>query len=275
MSIATEITALDTNLNAAKEAVEAKGGTVGDTGLAGLAAEIATIPSGSTAGWGSVTYLDANNEEQSVTIQNEDEYLSLGNSSDVSLSIGGASFNLKSITKVALGLYAGYAPDYFLYNCNKLREITGVNNLLIVGNNFLYGCTTLDCELNFERLIMCGASFLYQCTALNHQVSFPELHTINDNNFMRQCTSYSYSITFPATLTAIRGSYILSRCNNLTSVVCNCSVTPTDTNSLSTNDNTAIMYTTGITLTGTHASDWKTALPDRDTSPYRKLIVGS
>lgn len=46
MSIATEITALNTNLTAAKNAVIAKGGTTGNTGLAGLATEIASIPSG-------------------------------------------------------------------------------------------------------------------------------------------------------------------------------------------------------------------------------------
>lgn len=46
MSIASEITALNTNLTAAKNAVTAKGGTVGDTGLAGLANEIASIPAG-------------------------------------------------------------------------------------------------------------------------------------------------------------------------------------------------------------------------------------
>lgn len=46
MTIASEITALNTNLTAAKDAVTAKGGTVGDTGLAGLAAEIASIPAG-------------------------------------------------------------------------------------------------------------------------------------------------------------------------------------------------------------------------------------
>ena len=46
MSIASELTALDTNLQAAKTAVTTKGGTVGNTGLAGLASEIATIPSG-------------------------------------------------------------------------------------------------------------------------------------------------------------------------------------------------------------------------------------
>lgn len=46
MSIASEITALNSNLTAAKSAVTAKGGLVGDTGLAGLATEIASIPSG-------------------------------------------------------------------------------------------------------------------------------------------------------------------------------------------------------------------------------------
>lgn len=46
MSIATEIEDLNTNLTAAKGAVVNKGGTVGDTGLAGLASEIASIPAG-------------------------------------------------------------------------------------------------------------------------------------------------------------------------------------------------------------------------------------
>ena len=46
MTIASEITDLQTNLAAAKAAVTTKGGTVGDTGLAGLATEIASIPGG-------------------------------------------------------------------------------------------------------------------------------------------------------------------------------------------------------------------------------------
>ena len=47
MSVYSEISDLNTNLTAAKNAVTAKGGTVGDTGLAGLANEIDSIPSGS------------------------------------------------------------------------------------------------------------------------------------------------------------------------------------------------------------------------------------
>ena len=80
MSIASEITALNNNLTAAKSAVTAKGGTVGDTGLAGLAAEIESIPSGGggddPGNWGLVYYwpetkltvehIDANNCTASV-----------------------------------------------------------------------------------------------------------------------------------------------------------------------------------------------------------------
>lgn len=55
MSIASEITDLNTNLTAAKDAVVAKGGTVGDTGLAGLSTEIATIPMSVTYDYGTVT----------------------------------------------------------------------------------------------------------------------------------------------------------------------------------------------------------------------------
>lgn len=49
MNIADEIQNLNANLAAAKAAIVAKGGTVGDTGLAGLASEINSIPSGGGA----------------------------------------------------------------------------------------------------------------------------------------------------------------------------------------------------------------------------------
>ena len=62
MTIASEITDLQTNLAAAKAAVTAKGGTVGNTGLAGLATEIASIPSGggdTPTQWGKLAYYSA------------------------------------------------------------------------------------------------------------------------------------------------------------------------------------------------------------------------
>lgn len=278
MSIATEITALDTNLNAAKEAVEAKGGTVGDTGLAGLAAEIATIPSGSTVGWGTLTYIDSNNIEHEVTIQNEDEYLSLGNANDPVVTIGGASFNLRSITVVNLGVRAAYAPANFLYNCNKLREITGVENLIYVEDSFLFNCSELNCNLYFDELIHAGGSFLYHCSKFNGNITIPKIRYIG-SSFMNTCSSFDKTLTIPDNFSSTQAgtaTYFMYNCKNFTNLICNSGVVfAGGNNSLSTNDNSAPMYSTGITLTGTCANAWKSALADRDTSPYRKLIVGS
>lgn len=49
----------------------------------------------------------------------------------------------------------------------------------------------------------------------------------------------------------------------------------TEKYTFATDNPSSASYTTGITLNGTYASDWKTKLPDSDTSPYRKLILVS
>lgn len=74
MSVNSEIQDLQTNLTAAKAAVTTAGGTVGDTGLAGLATEIASIPSGGggmpddpTTSYGAVMYYSRWANEYSAT----------------------------------------------------------------------------------------------------------------------------------------------------------------------------------------------------------------
>lgn len=275
MSIATEITALDTNLNAAKEAVEAKGGTVGDTGLSGLAAEIATIPSGGAV-FGTVTYVDGEDVEHTVNIQNPDELHSLCTMDNTNVTIGGETFRNRNIVRVDLGSEAYYLKDNFLYGCNKLTTVTGVENVYFVGNYFLRNCSTLDCELNFTNLEgSIGSQFLAGCYALNHTITLGSKITELGTNFMQDCRGFTQNFTVPSNITTI-GTGFMRGCNNFTgNLVCATSTHPSDNNALSTTSATAAMYTTGVTLTGTYASDWKTALADRDSSPYRKLILGS
>lgn len=75
MSIASEITSLQNNLQAAKNSIIARGGTTGDTGLAGLATEIATIPAGESASsWGRITLGNSLLETPVYAITEYDEY---------------------------------------------------------------------------------------------------------------------------------------------------------------------------------------------------------
>lgn len=263
----------------AKDAIQNKGGTVDyDAGLSSLASEIATIPSGgTTATWGTVTYVDTDNVEHTVEIQNEDEYLLLGNSNNVDITIGGDTFKLRDITRVDLGTHAGYAPPNFLDHCSKLTTITGVDNLIYVEYGFLSSCTSLDCELNFAELLHCGDNFLNNCSSLNHAVYIPELRYLS-NLFMANCRSYAQTLTlndnFPSSLIGTAYNF-MNKCDNFTNLVCNAPCLAGGNGSLATTDNTKPMYVDGVTLTGTYANDWKTALADRTSSPYRKLILGS
>lgn len=72
------------------------------------------------------------------------------------------------------------------------------------------------------------------------------------------------------------GTNFLHNCDNLQEVyVPSDTPVPSDTSygALSTTNANAVSYTDGIVLRGPGAAAWKAALPDRTTSPYRKLIL--
>lgn len=85
-------------------------------------------------------------------------------------------------------------------------------------------------------------------------------------------------LTIPVGVTAI-GANFMYNCKKVTALVVNSpssnSALTSSNNSLATNDNTAPMYTTGVTVTGSQAARWKNRLSDRSSSPYRKLILGT
>ena len=306
MSIASEITALNTNLSAAKTAVTTKGGTVGDTGLAGLADEIAAIPTGgSPVNYGSITYLDGNNVEQTLTLASEDDFieLSVGYSEDV-LNINNTSVTKNKITSVTVADGVQYLPNYFCRECGSLTSVSLPSSIHYIGDNVFGSCINLNSALNLTNVKYIGEYFLVSATIFNQSISLPNIDiiggyflnscsafnssiTLNDNmkimgvRFMESCSNFAQSLSIPSGLEQPIQGRFMYMCNSFTGpLTCNSPLMPTVTGSqlnqiLSTTDSSASMYTTGITLTGTYASDFKTALPDRDSSPYRKLIVGS
>ena len=165
MSIATEITALNNNLSAAKDAVTAAGGTVGDTGLAGLATEIASIPTGGGGDWGTVTYLDANDQPQTATIQNLTEYMTLASTtsnSTWSATINGQTIGVAKITGVSLGELATFLPDYFLSYCPNNFTFSAPYLTKIGNNVFRYSGFNRNIELSSD-IKSIGTGFMYNC----------------------------------------------------------------------------------------------------------------
>lgn len=304
MSIASEIQDLQTNLQAAKSAVATKGGTVADTGLAGLASEIASIPTGGgpLASYGSITYIDSNNTEQTLDLATEEDFLELCTSTidTATIIINNHSIVKSSVTNVTIADGVTFLPDYFCYNFYNDNLTVVLPSSITIISGFFLSNTRFKNELNLQnvkyigtqslnarfnsRVILpniefIGTNFLYNNSTFNSAITLNDNCRFIDSSFMSGCSTFNQSFTLPSKLEYC-GTSFMRNCNNFTgTLVCNgpttSSIIPTDNNSLATSSASAAMYTTGVTLTGPYAQNWKDALPDRTSSSYRKLIVGS
>lgn len=324
MSIASEIQDLNTNLIAAKNAVTTKGGTVGDTGLAGLASEIMTIPSGGVTpeNYGIVTYED-NGVEKTVTMVDEaDFYMLSAPSSSAVLTINNINITKSDIVEVEITDGVTFLPDYFLYGATSLRKVDLPSSLVWVGSNVFAASTkitmgtinltnvedigsgfcsgsSVNAPIILDNVKSIGDSFL-SSPKFNQPLSLPKIRTIGNlflNNavnfnsllslnsglevigtrFMYGCSQFTQSFSIPSGLIYGPGERFMHNCSGFIGpLVCNNGANiPTDVYVLGTTSSSAIMYTTGVTLTGPYAAQWKAALPDRTASPYRKLIISS
>lgn len=143
-----------------------------------------------------------------------------------------------------------------------------------ITNYFLTSCSAFNKPISLPSSVeSIGQGFLSSCSSFNSTVTMPGVKTI-DTNFLSNCSSFNQDITIPATLTSIRSSFLWACTNMVHTVYVNTSYTPArDNYSLSTNQNSAPMYTTGVKVGGTYGSNWRTAWPNRTSSPYRKLIA--
>lgn len=181
MSIASEITALNTNLTAAKDAVVDKGGAVGDTGLAGLATEIASIPSGGEPipPYGQIEYYWdvrdvylAEGDGCTVTIDDADAYAaffeeafaSTGTTGDLQYQDGEWIYYdwedpddpEKTVDLATIGLSVVFddpSDPYGYIMCSKAREIheeSGLAGVSVDTAAALDGLTQTDSDGNYD-----------------------------------------------------------------------------------------------------------------------------
>lgn len=261
MTIASEITDLQTNLAAAKAAVTTKGGTVGNTGLAGLATEIASIPSGGGGGgnsipdyhgYGYVLYKSANDDGLSPSRYDFQSASDLDLFCDGSMEVYGlGDDDAEYIMAIVLGDEITALPNNFCSNFLYLYICVLPSTLTSIGNNVFTKCYRLGYLALPEGLLSIGNNFFSD----NRDVEYFEL---------------------PSTLTSI-GTGLLYKSKLLVNVNIGslpASVIAASADTFATPTVSHDSYTTGITITGTYAADWLTKFPNSSSSPYRNLING-
>lgn len=166
----------------------------------------------------------------------------------------------------------------FLQGCQRFNQpITVPVATTAVPINFLSGCSAFNSPITFAGSpTSIGRNFLYNCYSFNRTLTFPSSIINIDTYFMADCTGFSQSLTLPENA-AINIAYFMNNTQNFLGPLDVKNTTFSGTSNimyaLGQTSNTAPAYVEGATLTGANAEDWKTAMPDRTTSPYRKLLL--
>jgi hypothetical protein len=167
--------------------------------------------------------------------------------------------------------------NYFMSNCYAFNQpLTLPSSLSSIGDNFMYNCRAFNQVLTLpSSLSSIGYDFIRSCYAFNQVLTLPSgLSSIGDN-FMYWCYAFNQPLTLPSGVSSI-GDNFMYNCYALSTIIWNASVYPTDNNSLSQTINTKTnsTYGAGIKVYGTKRGNLISALPNRTSSPYRKLING-
>jgi hypothetical protein len=149
--------------------------------------------------------------------------------------------------------------DNFLYEHPNLRylDLSGFKSLTSIYNLFLYGS------------IRTG-------NLLAPIVLPPNLHVIA-HTFMNSCIGFDQPLVLPASLTNVGESFMWN-CNSMTSPIevnCDPAGFAASDNSFATDDPGAMVYTQGIPVVGPYAEALVARFPNRTSSPYRNLFVGT
>lgn len=165
----------------------------------------------------------------------------------------------------------------FLAKCTSYNQTLPSLSITHINNSFLSGCSSFNQAISLSGVTVIESYFMQNCTSFNKALSLPNITTIG-SQFMIGCTAFAQSLTMPSSLTSAN-TYFMHNCNSFTGpLVCEgpsaAGGVPSGNYSLSTTNSSAVMYVTGVTVTGTNKNLWKNKLGNRTSSPYRKLILG-
>ena len=185
-----------------------------------------------------------------------------------------------SVSGFQFGTLATTTPTAFLSFAINLTSLDWAyaTSLTSIGASFLQSCSSFNSSITIPSSVTSiGTAFLGSCSSFNSSITIPSSVTTIGASFMGGCSSFNLPITIPSSVTSIGTDFMRSCGAMVSTVYCNApaSVAAASNGTFSVESQDKAAYTTGITLAGTYASDWKAKFPDRNSHPYRKLILAS
>lgn len=267
MSLKDTVTSIETHLTEAYNTLEEKGATLPENkNLENLSAAIESVSGGGDSEFGEATvelWVSGNSTQKSKLVGFTQVQLSgmvsaLAVPSKAQFDCGSVALSSTSTPKSYLikARLVGniVSRDYILGSINTTNSFSGLKEII------LEETTTI-------------ASYFGATSSSLNKVSLPDTLATIGTYFLWDCASLKY-LTLPDSLSSV-GTQFMGECKLLQGLYIPANVTPpTDNYSLSTTNAGSPSYVNGITLYGPGAQAWINALPNRTTSPYRKLIYG-
>ena len=176
-------------------------------------------------------------------------------------AIGGMSF----------GSCHSFDSDIIFNGTKNIPDSCFVNNVAMTRMPNLAGIETI------------GSEFMCDWDKFNAPVIIPSSVKSIGSKFLCDCAIFNQPITIPATLESLGSGFLYasSRYTNNVTLEAPFSIKSSQyeqyqpTFGTYSSDGGSPIYTTGVTLVGTYASEWKSGLPDITSGSYRrKTLLG-
>lgn len=280
MSLVNDVESMYKNTKAAYAAIDFLNGvSPTNKNLENLVTALDTLPIDLSDGteWGTL-YL---NYQAVGHILTASDYQLLGNASsqgNIQFSFGLVSKS--AITGYSFGKLCTSTSDYFMSYCYNLKTLTHTAVIETIGEYFLADTVLLESDLDLSNVIEIGNAFLYNTLSRAGLHLGNKLKSIG-NNFMSKASNFNKDFTLPASVESIGLAFMANAHNFTSTITIETDVVPSDAtssagSSLICRNVNYNAYKQGIKITGSGASTWKTALPDKAdnlTNSYRKLIL--
>ena len=180
--------------------------------------------------------------------------------------------------------------DDFLSGCTNFNQPLTIPDLIAsIPNGFLSGCTNFNQPLTIPNTIeSIGNDFLSNCTAFDSDIGISDIATSIGKNFLYGCISFNKEILLRAgfgyfdKLKLSIGDNFMYNCKNFASDIkmwCSYSENADEAHfsksiySFSVDNKNCSAYSNGIKITIIDGQNFGSDFPNRDTFPYRNLII--
>lgn len=270
---------------------------------------VASYQSGAWFASQASTIVDTTSPVLSIALSSQTEYAKLSFTSSDARTIDGIEIIPDRVEGFYFGTVPTSVPMYFLAHTHNLKHLSKMPDqyttiathflwmseyagegfnlvgdyVTTIGNNFI--CSRwnnpprhFDSPITLTRVTSVGESFLAWNDTFNSPIDLGVLQSVG-TAFMINMTAFDKDLTLPSTL-AVDGTKdsFMYGFESMTHTITIEAPFPSNFNPSYdewwlTVNTAGTAYTSGLKITGTYAQDWKTALPDRTSSPYRKLVV--